>query len=1169
VPVPDTFWDPARTRGGDSRLKPDSRYGDPRRAVPILLGRRRIPGVIIESLVSRWVKNATTLQQKCIAYLLSEGPIHAVTGQFRLDGVWYADEMTGGGDNLKRFGIFVRLGGEGLDDDETQAEYNTDPQTQVRTQNRDYRLATGTAYSHSAFAILLQPDTDDTDVNPDAAWDVQGLKIQKYTSAGVADGAPAWTPNPIFQFIELATSQQFGLGFFVEASDFDHAVCRPEADYIGDAIVSSEATTKTTDTTDGGTVTLINVESTEGFVIGRTTRIGATSNTLKRVVSDRQLEVNTPVAYTLGVTVQQEPPRLDCNLWVHEPRDAVEVFEDLLRTCRGYLTYADGKIQIRVERGHCTDLALNGGFESWASASDLNNWSEVNMPAIATLAQDTGAVGTYSAKVTRLDTVSYAGLEQIWSGKLLPGHWYLIEVRHKRSAGTTGNALRVHFRNDTRTLDLKSDGVTWAAPTFDLMSEAGSTDWTRYARIFRVPLDHAASDQYRVRLSPYFSPAGESVWWDELRLYGPIAAHFAEAQSTSNSVIGYRHEMAILGDFVWELPSRERDVNRVAVRFDNDGSDQGQDEAVAVDWPSVRSTGQRTLTVEAPGIATRDQAMRIAKWLLDKARKLGTGAKFRVGPAGLPVQIGDVVLVTHSLPGWTMAPKRVIAKEIVGLGDQDELFVDLTVEDYQESIYPDDGVKARGVPTRPTPTLTLSVPSSTRARVNLSWSLSDTGYAVRRYEVHRGTAPGFVPTTGNRIVTTRNTSATYVANESEFDATLYFKVRALTDRDPITSNEVSARVYGVDRGSTDPTQSQASSPFNMVFGGDFNDAAAWSKTSNATETEIAPTGHTTPAGVSGWDADNAFTNPADAYDTDADKLTSKATGTAQTSLGGDVLNCASIRFAFAAATKTGRLKFRAAHNNARGRTVLQYSTTGTGGTFNTLAIVTSATPTDYYTPQLTGQAMANLVPRVIVEPHATVNGSPSGDAFDVKFLEQTVSTGAYAEVASNQAIVRGDSGQTTYGEVWRAFPGSAGANQTAYTPNTLNLCRIHARRATAGSAPNQPLEIVVRDVASGAETVVLSIAAADIVDSYRAFAVLFTAPASGISGQLEVVVRTKSSNGVQVDKLGLWRGEQIVAWSPHVEEQAQGYSGDFSLGEATAFPLGKWTPGVYRYSAVA
>jgi hypothetical protein len=81
--------------------------------------------------------------------------------------------------------------------------------------------------------------------------------------------------------------------------------------------------------------------------------------------------------------------------------------------------------------------------------------------------------------------------------------------------------------------------------------------------------------------------------------------------------------------------------------------------------------------------------------------------------------------------------------------------------------------------------------------------------------------------------------------------------------------------------------------------------------------------------------------------------------------------------------------------------------------------------------------------------------------------------------------------------------------------------------------------------------------------------VLFTAPASGISGQLEVVVRTKSSNGVQVDKLGLWRGEQIVAWSPHVEEQAQGYSGDFSLGEATAFPLGKWTPGVYRYSAVA
>ncbi|MDQ7008298.1 MAG: hypothetical protein Q9Q40_13845, partial [Acidobacteriota bacterium] len=119
---------------------------DPTAPIVVIYGRRRVSPKALESGHATW----GTTDQKVVFFLLSEGPIDSVP-RWYLDGEETADEVG----TIKTLGIFYRVGAVGVDDDETEAEYNADASTQQRAQNRDYRSVTGQTYSETAYAAFV------------------------------------------------------------------------------------------------------------------------------------------------------------------------------------------------------------------------------------------------------------------------------------------------------------------------------------------------------------------------------------------------------------------------------------------------------------------------------------------------------------------------------------------------------------------------------------------------------------------------------------------------------------------------------------------------------------------------------------------------------------------------------------------------------------------------------------------------------------------------------------------------------------------------------------------------------------------------------------------------------------------------------------------------------
>jgi len=1118
---------------------------DPQQSIPLLYGRRRFAGRLIEQGLRSW----GGVQQRFAVYILCEGPIDSVV-RYYMDGQVQGDVVTGG---IKKIGIFYRVGAVGVDDDETVGEYNADPTTQLRAQNRDFRSSTGTTNSETAYAILVWENTPDAAEAPQqVAFDIKGLKVQKYTSSGAVDGSPVWSENPAWQLVDLFLSDKHGRG--LQLGDVDFAVTLPSATYIEASIASTEART-TVSTTQAVATTTCLVASSEGFVAGRSLTIAGTPNTCDFVVSDVEIRLGSPTTQTSGQAVVQQPPRLACNLLKDDRGDVGETIAAILDTSRLFLTYDAGKVQIRCERDHCFDQLLDGALEIWSSSTNLTNWTEVLFTG-NTVNRDSSDKyeGGFSVRIDRGEAANYTGIEQSLTG-LQPGAWYMVRLAHKTTVGAGSTSMRLHIRNETKNLDLSPDGITWAAPTVDAIADVGASIWTEWAMLFRTKAEFASSDTYKIRLAPYFG-AGHSVWFDAVQLYGPIAGHFADVASATRDEVGYTNAMGILeGTFEWATEGKNREVNRVAVRFVNEGGDVGPDEVEVNDFPDQIEKGRVvTLRLSLDGVADRDQAYRLGAWQLAKARTYETGARLGVGPAGLAIQPGDVILVTHAVPGWSMAPKRVTKKSVMGLGSQDELCVALEVEDYVEAVYADLGPSTRGIPARPTPVLTLTVVASTAQRVELSWQFDDAGYMVSRYVLHRSKVSSFTPNRRTGIAITTDAFFTYHAQRTEIGDTLYFLVEAVTDRGTIRSGEAAAFVSATGSDDMDPGGDEGLDAVNLVFGGDFDDAADWTSSAAGTESAVAPNSST-----------GDWTNPANAYDGTPGTV-GAADGTVAEANSEDETSHTQT-FSWASATKIGRVRLRArrvAGSGTIGGTFKAYYSVNSGGSYTQFAQVVGTVNADYYSADLGSVALGNFRVRLINAPkYFPITDTYTGHvsrAADLTFLEQTTG-GGYAVVSENVATVRGN-GTDTYGSLTRPFPGEVGPVGVYFRADEPGVVQFIAKRQTAGSAPTHALEIVLIDNLSGTEWVLGSLAAGSIGDGWGPFSFQF-AHGTEISGDLDIQIRTKSSNGIQVDQIDVHRGTQARQWTPNPEDSGSfGYYGDAARARVIRWDKGPWTGAV-------
>ena len=606
-------------------------------------------------------------------------------------------------------------------------------------------------------------------------------------------------------------------------------------------------------------------------------------------------------------------------------------------------------------------------------------------------------------------------------------------------------------------------------------------------------------------------------------------------------------------------------INRVFAGFTD--QDNVTDDVHASDHDDIATYGVIAEKLDFDGIDNAHTARQLATTHLGLRRDMGNGARFTVGPVGAKIQCGDIVSVTHAVPNWTAQTKRVIRTEKIGLGSSSDMLVRLTVEDYQAAPYTDITGEQRVVAGITYPTVTLAVDTAANGVVILTWTWASGTAPILGWGVFKSTAThGGAPSLSDRIFSTTfsggtpgwgtmQRSYTYTAVDAEFDTTLYFVVRAnLPPHAAVLSNEVTAIPVDVDPGG-DP-----GSPFNMCYGGDFNDEYDWT-TSTGAEVLTDPNANADAGGSE----DFPFDNENNAQDGNAGTSASKqiiATVTLP-----DPANFVGSKWTFASATKTGRIKVvsEIVEDSANGQAqlLLQYkigagatqtftSKIASWGTYGNAPIAKQT----FYSETMT-EDLADLT----VYAYGLALSQPSTSTAHVYTIEFAELTPPFSAIANSIATLTGD--DTDYAEVARPFPGR---NPPSGEPvfNTGSKCTtvLWAKRADDATAlaTGKDVEVILRNNSAApgetTEFALLTIAAADVTATWQPFG-QYTVFTEEVSGDLEIVCRCKDNPGALVDTGSVTRGEKLWDFNPNrAEPSSEG--NQLSLRQTT-WPRGPWS----------
>jgi hypothetical protein len=226
----------------------------------------------------------------------------------------------------------------------------------------------------------------------------------------------------------------------------------------------------------------------------------------------------------------------------------------------------------------------------------------------------------------------------------------------------------------------------------------------------------------------------------------------------------------------------------------------------------------------------------------------------------------------------------------------------------------------------------------------------------------------------------------------------------------------------------------------------------------------------------------------------------------------------------------------------------------------------STADADYFTPRVVSQVMANfLMEARVYARNSGANNSVDGSVAEVNFAEETAGA-IVAHIVDGHLELRGDG--TNYAEARRRFPGkSPPANGTYLTTTTPNRWEIKAQRLVAGSVPPNPggLEIQIEDALTGRVWAVTTLLRNDVDDAWAGFTALFDPGSFPVAGTLDIVIRTKNTNGFRCDQILIKRERVITSFQVSVEDQQLGRYPDLRVGEAVNWPKGKLVVGgAYR-----
>jgi len=803
------------------------------------------------------------------------------------------------------------------------------------------------------------------------------------------------------------------------------------------------------------------------------------------------------------------------------------------------------------------EVMNNGDLETWAAGLP-SGWTKLETGG--TVTEETANV----KKTTSAVKIVRSGAGDLWLTqslrRMLPNRLYELSGWVRIETGVDVPRLRFR-RGGSPSMYLKEDG-TWTSTvtSFDLRWGERHSPATGLWRFFAMQfladptaLTESAYDVYLIGSDT--NPS--TVYYDDVSIKGPI-----------DRVPMTQPGMGVLaGGFSWLNDEEDRrDVNQARVDYVNEGEDGIADTEVENDFAAQRRMGfVKEDSLAGDAVAHADHASRLAKWWLGRNRDLGSGAKLRVGWHGLLNQPGEVIAVRHENPDWDGNLKRIVSRSVGGMGGRSDMVPTLTVEDYNTAIYTD---AARGQGTaiaRPTLTLTLAsdavllgpaggqVSTSPTRGITFTWSYT-AGVKIPGiigYTLFKSTTAAFTPNASNKVADIFSTKTYhYDPKESEAHATLHFKMKARLDRGTVTSNELAILIGRQVAHEHDPGSLADHDPSNLVFDGDFNQAAEWSNNNSTTTADIDPLSDS-----------GDFATGSQGYD---NNTTTSATATCTRTWTPSVVTDKTHTFSWAtsvAGAKTGFLSVLVAMDDDaggfHGTLTLSYSVNA-GSTFAPMGTYTSSAATGvnqtFITPVLNVADVADLRFKVIGRAAIEfgTNTSHACRVVEVDFKELVTAT-IIATVGGGRATLKSDG--VTAAQVWRAFPGRDPAANPGDQLDTGESVVTRLRAAHNGTAPTADVLVILR---SAVDTTLLTIPSGSIGTAIADWADELILSGK-IGGNLQIVVSTLSTETVQVDHLGVAATTIIGArYRLSAEEEILGITPSKDDGITGVFTPGDW-----------
>jgi len=158
-------------------------------------------------------------------------------------------------------------------------------------------------------------------------------------------------------------------------------------------------------------------------------------------------------------------------------------------------------------------------------------------------------------------------------------------------------------------------------------------------------------------------------------------------ETAGSPIYSFTEDNIIEGSFSYSQVEEAKIPNEVRVLFTDATKDFNKSYAIAKDEIDQEKRGKVVEEIPLYAINRYSQASRMANFYLWKGKLIRYTCSFKVGIEASHLCVGDIVEVTHPLPGWSQKPFRIIE---IRESSVDEL--ELVCEEYNASLYKDEGL---------------------------------------------------------------------------------------------------------------------------------------------------------------------------------------------------------------------------------------------------------------------------------------------------------------------------------------------------------------------------------------------------------------------------------------------------------------------------------------------